>query len=546
MLHVPMVAKTAVDAKTCQGYSSFMTKTLRSLIEHCLEGLYERDQALRLGILAALAGESLFLLGPPGVGKSLIARRLKYILQDGKSFEYLMGRFSTPDEIFGPVSIQKLSNEDLYERRSAGYLPEADIVFLDELWNASPPIQNALLSAMNERIFRNGKQEIHIPMTLLIGASNSLHPGVETEAFWDRFLIRLKVEPIKDRKRFLDFISSETDVYADPLPHALKLTREDLQVFQDHIRKVDLGGIVLEALGELRARMAELGPVSDRRWKKIARLIRASALAHARTEASLADLYVAEHCLWQKPEDLEKVMVLLDEAGESGLSQVLKEGNLLLGEIAAYLDSITALLEKEAGEVIDTPVLVDGEYYRIQPEGRSGEEFRIWKPDGDRVLEGEKQVELFAYQKGKLRSTLNATVGPGQARSRKKGGFALSIVTGDGEKIAAQLITTSQRCIPQDWEGRARLLAGLPDKLGQEKRQALSVYQPRLAELALLMDKLDEELRRDAEEHLFVEQQRFVKLRGMLEGLMKDTLEAIEILGELRAAQNQEENAGNP
>ena len=81
---------------------------IEQLIKAMSEGICEKDYIFALGLLTAVAEESLFLLGPPGTGKSLVARRLKQVFKDSRSFEYLMSRFSTPDEIFGPVSIKKL------------------------------------------------------------------------------------------------------------------------------------------------------------------------------------------------------------------------------------------------------------------------------------------------------------------------------------------------------------------------------------------------------------------------------------------------------
>ena len=233
----------------------YQTK-IKNLISHLCKGLYEREEAIKLALLSALAGESIFLLGPPGVGKSLVARRLKYAFADGKSFEYLMTRYSTPEEVFGPISIQKLKNEDLYERKTESYLPGAHVVFLDEIWKSGSAIQNALLTLLNEKIYKNGEQEIKVNLHALIAASNETpNPGEGTAPLYDRFLIRYPMRNIRSASLFKRMISQTEDVYQDPVPVEDKLTLQDLENLQRTAKAVRIPDEVLHVVQFIKQEM---------------------------------------------------------------------------------------------------------------------------------------------------------------------------------------------------------------------------------------------------------------------------------------------------
>ena len=370
-----------------------MLERFKQLLGEMNRGIYEKETEISLSLLAALAGESIILLGPPGVAKSMVARQLKTAFRDAQSFEYLMSRFSTPDEIFGPVSIQKLKTSDTYERAVEGYLPTADVVFLDEIWKAGPAIQNTLLTVINEKNFRNGNREMHLPLKLLVAASNELPAkGEGLEALWDRFVIRIESRPIKLEKNFramlleahADFSRSTRVLgHADFADNAdfsdLKITAEEYAEWAERIDKIGVKIEVLDAISAIRKSLRAVNVdeaaerrniyVSDRRWKNIVRLLRTSAFMQDREEVEICDLLPIYHCLWQEPEERDAIRTIVIRAlfspfadklveMKNALAEDIKyhrvrrnpeEGRDYEGEIESLSDGLTSL-EKQLGE----------------------------------------------------------------------------------------------------------------------------------------------------------------------------------------------------
>ena len=337
-----------------------MLDRFKQLLSEMNRGIYEKETEISLSLLAALAGESIILLGPPGVAKSMVARQLKTAFREAQSFEYLMSRFSTPDEIFGPVSIQKLKTSDTYERAVEGYLPTADVVFLDEIWKAGPAIQNTLLTVINEKIFRNGNREMHLPLKLLVAASNELPAkGEGLEALWDRFVIRIESRPIKLEKNFramlleshADF-SGSTGIlgHADFADNAdfsdLKITAEEYAEWAEKICKIGVKEEVLDAISAIRKSLRAVNVdeaaerrniyVSDRRWKNIVRLLRTSAFMQDREEVDICDLLPIYHCLWQEPEERDAIRNIVIRALFSPFADKLVEMKNALAEDIKY------------------------------------------------------------------------------------------------------------------------------------------------------------------------------------------------------------------
>ncbi len=346
------------------------------LLKELCKGLYEREQSVRLAFLATVAGESIFLLGPPGVGKSLIARRLKYAFLDGTSFEYLMSKYSTPDEIFGPVSIKKLKDEDVYERITDNYMPSANIVFLDEIWKAGPAIQNALLTILNEKIYKNGNQTLKVDIKGIITASNELPPKNKSlDPIWDRFLIRLELDKIKSFKNFLDMIVSTDDVYKDNIPSELKLKSKDLDKWSAEIDAVDVPAEILNTIQVVTYKIEQFNQkpnneqrqirIYDRRWKKIIRLMRTSAFLNGRDKVDLMDCFLMEHCLWNYPEHRPVIRdIVIEAVRKHGYSMAINL-SALKKEVAEFEKDVEEEIQIKNSITEDQLLPVNEHYYRL-------------------------------------------------------------------------------------------------------------------------------------------------------------------------------------
>lgn len=359
-----------------------INERINRLLVELNRGIYEKELEIGMSLLAALAGESVLLLGPPGVAKSMVARRLKEAFADANAFEYLMSRFSTPDEIFGPVSISRLKDSDKYERSIEGYIPTSDVVFLDEIWKAGPAIQNVLLTVINEKLFRNGDKEISIPLKLLIAASNELPAqGEGLEAIWDRFLIRLTCTCVKDENVFCRMLlddENETDWKVDT---RLKITAEEYKEWQVAIKKIGLPNDVLSCISNIRRQLggvqiegnehARSVYVSDRRWKHIIRLLKASAFMHGREVVSIMDLLPIYHCLWNEPEEQNSILDIVIHSLFNDLEEELLALKRILDVDLKVLHVKAALekMRKKGKSWIKDLKLVNHFYFQLENHG---------------------------------------------------------------------------------------------------------------------------------------------------------------------------------
>jgi MoxR-like ATPase len=262
---------------------------LKALIDTLERGLVERHDCVRLCFLAALAGEHTLLIGPPGTAKSELARRLHTVFRDARYFERLLTRFSVPEELFGPLSIKALE-QDRYERHIDGFLPDASIAFIDEVFKANSAILNALLTLLNEREFDNGTGRVHCPLISAIGATNAVPEDEMADAFFDRFLVRVPVAAVSTAG-FGALLRVGPGCGWTPPPPGLALDKNDLAELAAEAAAVSISAALLAVLAELRQHFAaEQIPVSDRRWVKIVWLLRIAAAGEGRSFVALWDL----------------------------------------------------------------------------------------------------------------------------------------------------------------------------------------------------------------------------------------------------------------
>ncbi len=279
-----------------------------SVLQFVKDSFVGKNEIIDLLGISLIAKENAFLLGPPGTAKSAIVRQLSRCVEGGNNFEYLLTRFTEPNEIFGPFDIRRLKEGELVTN-TEGMMPEASLVFLDEIFNANSAILNSLLMALNERIFRRGKETKKLPALIFIGASNQLPEDDALNALLDRFLIRIRCDYV------------DTDLLEEVLLAGWRLdnstvtapaiTPAEIIELQQQSRKVDLSPIRKQFV-DLVHNLRNTGiKVSDRRAVKIQNLLAASALMCNRTVAIKSDLWVLKY-IWDTEEQIEILSGIID------------------------------------------------------------------------------------------------------------------------------------------------------------------------------------------------------------------------------------------
>jgi MoxR-like ATPase len=275
---------------------------LNEVLKFVKNAFIGKDEIIDLLGVSLVARENAFLLGPPGTAKSAIIRLLSQCVEDGKNFEYLLTRFTEPNEIFGPYDIRKLKDGELVTNTD-GMMPEASMVFLDEIFNANSAILNSLLMALNEKIFRRGKETRKLPVLMFVGASNGLPEEESLNALLDRFLIRVKCDYV-DPDKLHEVLLAGWNLENNLQQQKPVIASEEVRQLQVECRAIDLIPIRKEYIDIVHSLRNTGIKVSDRRAVKLQNLIAASALICGRTAAILSDLWVLKF-IWDTEEQIE-------------------------------------------------------------------------------------------------------------------------------------------------------------------------------------------------------------------------------------------------
>ncbi|MCM3712359.1 AAA family ATPase [Sporosarcina luteola] len=281
---------------------------------------FEREDEVEAILIAILSRQHLLMIGPAGTAKSALSVELAKIVQGTEYFQWLLTRFSTPEEVFGPLSLKDLE-QGVYKRNTASKMPEANLVFLDEIFKANSAILNSLLTLINERLFYNNGSPVKVPLMSVIGASNEYpEEGEGLEALFDRFLLRFEIDYIADETNFVSMMKG--DGQHQPMP---SMTMEELVQLQFFTDMVAIPDEIYETLSKIRMELRDEGiRPSDRRFKQSLSVLQAKALINQRQFVKVDDIVILENALWETVDQKDTVSLIVRSHAQDVVTRAIE------------------------------------------------------------------------------------------------------------------------------------------------------------------------------------------------------------------------------
>jgi MoxR-like ATPase len=290
--------------------SSVVAKKFLAVEQEMNDRFQERNEAVRGLLISTLSKTNILFLGSAGIAKSALVNQWNRRIIGGKYFSWLLTKFSTPEELFGPPSLKGLKDERYY-RVIKNKLPEATTAFIDEVFKGNSSILNSMLTVLNERKFYNDGDPMDLDLVTVAGASNEI-PDAEDglDAFFDRFLLKYFLRPIQESSNFVKMISSTS--MDDPVQNTVTL--EEIKIGQQEVQAIEISDTILKHIVKLRDKLRNEGiSVTDRTFKTSMGIIKAEAWLHGRNAVITDDLEIFKHICWNKPEQEKSVHGLILE-----------------------------------------------------------------------------------------------------------------------------------------------------------------------------------------------------------------------------------------
>ncbi|MGA5691345.1 AAA family ATPase [Cytobacillus pseudoceanisediminis] len=286
-----------------------MLNKITDIKHHLKVKFMEREEVIDSLFVSIVARQHTLLIGPPGTAKSALVMEFSKQFAGLSYFQWLLTRFSTPEELFGPVSLQELE-KGVYKRNTAHKLPETQLTFLDEIFKANSAILNALLTAINERLFYNNGTPVKMRLISVIGGSNEYpEEGEGLEALFDRFLLRFELDYIGEEVNFMSMLKNDSAFIQPPS----QLTIDEILQLQDLADMVTIPDDVLKTLLRIRNELKDEGiRPSDRRFRQSLSLIKAQAALEGRNSAKVTDILILKNGLWETVDQKAKTIEIVE------------------------------------------------------------------------------------------------------------------------------------------------------------------------------------------------------------------------------------------